>query len=249
MIVNMTSERLISRNVTALSFSSNDKRCSCDNDEIIDRWTSTFLAEFDRPKTAFVNRKAPFSKIAFGRTTYPQQTQNEISRPETSNGSASRSRISLFAGTKLSQNRALEVQKKRETLLAPVTGQDSKFRGQQLHNFKIDLSVAKEKRKRQLQYSREIASVGAKSQKQREIDSITRLVVQGFKTLINCERCALFLMNESKKELYFKPIGDSDHSHARLKPICFPSSSGVAGWVASHKMMCNIKNGEQMVVI
>jgi hypothetical protein len=51
-------------------------------------------------------------------------------------------------------------------------------------------------------------------------------------------------MDESKKELYFKPVGDSDHSHARLKPIRFPASAGVAGWVATNKMMCNIKNGK-----
>lgn len=49
-------------------------------------------------------------------------------------------------------------------------------------------------------------------------------------------------MDESTNELYFKPVGDSDHSHARLMEIRFPASSGVAGWVASNKMMLNIKN-------
>ena len=72
-------------------------------------------------------------------------------------------------------------------------------------------------------------------------------MVQGFKKLIDCERCALFLMDKESKELYFKPVGDGDHSHARLKPIRFPASSGVAGWVASNKMMCNIKNGKRYI--
>jgi hypothetical protein len=238
----------VSRNAMALPFSSpaDQSKCHYENGEIIDLWTSAFLAEFDRPKTACAQRKSPATKIAFGRTTHPQQSAVEEGRPRSSYarpGNAVNTRVSLFAGTKLSQNRALEAFKKRETMLAPVTGQESKFRGQQLHNFKIDLSKAKEKRKRQLQYSREIAS-GAKSQKQREIDSTTRIVVRGFKKLIDCERCALFLMDESKKELYFKPVGDSDHSHARLKPIRFPASAGVAGWVATNKMMCNIKNGK-----
>lgn len=223
---------------------SNKDKCHYENGEIIDLWTSAFLQEFERPKTA--KTKTP-SKVAFGRTTHPKQSRVEEARPKTTatarSNSAAKPRISLFAGTKLSENRALEAQKKRETILAPVTGQESKFRGQQLHNFKIDLSKAQEKRKRQIQYSREIAS-GAKSQKQREIDSITRIVVQGFKKLIDCERCALFLMDKDTNELYFKPVGDSDHSHARLKPIRFPASSGVAGWVATNKMHCNIKNGE-----
>lgn len=247
----------VNRNAMAMpGFSSPNNRINCnyENGEIIDLWTSAFLSEFDRPKTAF--RKSPSATIAFGRTTHLQQNHAEevtFTRPRTTTNtfrpaSSVRSRVSLFAGTKLSQNRALEALKKRETILAPVTGQESKFRGQQLHNFKIDLSIAKEKRKRQIQYSREIAS-GAKSQKQREIDSITRIVVQGFKKLIDCERCALFLMDKDTNELYFKPVGEGDHSHARLKPIRFPATSGVAGWVASNQMMCNIKNGKDSLML
>ena len=240
----------VSRNarvLPSLSSPNNRIKCNYENGEIIDLWTSAFLSEFDRPKTAF--RKSPSATIAFGRTTHSQQNQaDEAVRPRTTTNvirplTSARSRVTLFAETKLSQNRAAEALKKRETILAPVTGQESKFRGQQLHNFKIDLSIAKEKRKRQIQYSREIAS-GAKSQKQREIDSITRIVVQGFKKLIDCERCALFLKDKETNELYFKPVGEGDYSHARLKPIRFPATSGVAGWVASHQMMCNIKNGK-----
>eukprot|EP00804_Cyclotella_cryptica_P024582 CCRYP_020207-RA/>CCRYP_020207-RA protein AED:0.07 eAED:0.07 QI:1156/1/1/1/0.5/0.33/9/384/436 len=225
-----------SRNAIALTISPNDKfKCNYDNGELIDKWTSSFLAEFERPK-ATPKSKSPKPRIVFGRTTHPQN--HEETRPRTGAyppGSCPKPRFSLFAGTKLSHNRAMETLKQRETIMAP------KFKGPQIYNFKIDLSKAREKRKRQLQYSREVAS-GAKSQKQREIDSITRIVVQGFRKLIDCERCALFLMDEATNDLYFKPVGDSDHSHARLKAIRFPASSGVAGWVASNKMMCNIKN-------
>lgn len=226
----------------AVTLTPDDKfKYNYDNGELIDKWTSAFLAEFERPKST-PKRKSPKPRIVFGRTTYPQS--QEDTRPQTS-ALPPGPRFSLFAGTELSHNRALETLKQRETILAPVSGQDSKFRGQQLHNFKIDLSKAREKRKRQLQYSREVA-LGAKSQKQRDIDSISRIVVQSFRKLIDCERCALFLMDEAKKELYFKPVGDSDHSHARLKAIRFSATSGVAGWVASNKMMCNIKNGERV---
>jgi cAMP and cAMP-inhibited cGMP 3',5'-cyclic phosphodiesterase 10 len=114
-------------------------------------------------------------------------------------------------------------------------------------NFKIDLSKAREKRTRQLQYSNEIRSGTASSQGGREklaleIDSVTRLVVQSFRKLIDCERCALFLLDDKTNELYFKPVGDGANSLARLKEIRFPASSGVAGWCASNKLMLNIKN-------
>lgn len=139
--------------------------------------------------------------------------------------------------TKLSDSRIRETGE----YLAEIQSKGDRVRGAQMLNFKIDFSKAREKRKRQLQYSREIRS-GAKSLRVREIDSVTRLVVQNFRKLIDCERCALFLMDEAANELYFKPVGDGDHSHARLKEIRFPASSGVAGWVASNKMMLNIKN-------
>jgi hypothetical protein len=231
--------RRISRNAISLPCSPKDEfKFNYENDEIIDLWTSAFLAEFERPKTA--KKKSPKPHVVFGRTTHQRQEER---RPRTTMclRPRTKSRVTLFAGTKLSHNRALETLQKRETMMAPVSSQESKFRGQQLRDFKIDLSKAREKRKRQLQYSREVAS-GAKSHQQREIDSITRIVVQGFKKLIDCERSALFLMDDAKKELYFKPVSDSDHSHARLKAITFPATSGVAGWVATNKMMCNIKN-------
>ena len=74
---------------------------------------------------------------------------------------------------------------------------------------------------------------------------MTRIVVQGFRKLIDCERCALFLMDPDNNELYFKPVGDVSKGNAkvaRLKEIRFPATSGVAGWCATNKEMLNIKN-------
>jgi hypothetical protein len=218
-----------------------------DNAELVDAWTSAFLEEFERPASTKQRQSKP--QVAFGRTTHPQHVEAErntgqpIVRPRTSAQSAGREpRVSLFASTKLSAAREFEAQRQRETLLAPASdSQQSKFRGNQLRNFKFDLNKAREKRLRQLRYSKEIAS-GKRSRLSREIDSITRIVVQGFRKLIDCERCALFLMDDSRQELYFKPVGDGDHSHARLKEIRFPATSGVAGWVVSTKQPCNIKD-------
>lgn len=125
-----------------------------------------------------------------------------------------------------------------------MTRRQSKVRGTQMLNFKIDLTTAREKRKRQLKYAQEIRS-GARSEEAREIDSVTRIVVQGFRNLIDCERCALFLMDPDNNELYFKPVGDVSKGNAkvaRLKEIRFPATSGVAGWCATNKEMLNIKN-------
>lgn len=69
--------------------------------------------------------------------------------------------------------------------------------------------------------------------------------MQGFRKLIDCERCALFLMDQDNNELYFKPVGDVNKGNAkvaRLKEIRFPATSGVAGWCATNKEMLNIKN-------
>jgi len=222
----------------------------CEDSEIVDLWTSELLQEFStcRPKSA----PAPASKphVAFGRITHPKDNvktdQMDLTRPllpqlirprTVSSAKRIKHRMSLHMNTKLSDSRIQETNEYKKK----IETKGDKVRGTQMLNFKIDLSKAREKRKRQLQYSREIRS-GAKSLRVREIDSVTRLVVQNFRKLIDCERCALFLMDDSANELYFKPVGDGDHSHARLKEIRFPASSGVAGWVASNKMMLNIKN-------
>lgn len=208
-----------------------------DNDEIIDLWTSEFLKDFDncRPKSAGHTTSKPH--VAFGRTTHEIHLKL---RPKTAPilpGRVFNKRMTLHLPTKLSDSR---IQQTNE-YLTRISEQQSKVRGTQMLNFKIDVSKAREKRKRQLQYSNEIKA-GSTSLQSREIDSVTRIVVQSFRKLIACERCALFLMDEKTNELYFKPVGDSDHSHARLKELRFPASSGVAGWVASNKKMLNIKN-------
>lgn len=217
-----------------------------DNDDIIDLWTSEFLKDFGdrRPKSAGHSTK---TRVAFGRTTHeivlkPDQVQS--TRPQTvpilpshNSGRVFNNRVTLHQPTKLSDSR---IQQTNE-YLTRISELQSKVRGSQMLNFKIDVSKAREKRKRQLQYSREIRS-GSTSLQIREIDSVTRIVVQSFRKLVDCERCALFLMDDKTNELYFKPVGDSDYSHARLTEIRFPASSGVAGWVASNKKMLNIKN-------
>ena len=208
-----------------------------DNDEIIDLWTSEFLKDFGncRPKSAGLTTSKPH--VAFGRTSHEIDLKL---RPQTAPilpGRAFNKRMTLHRPTKLSDSR---IQQTNE-YLTRISELQSKVRGTQMLNFKIDVSKAREKRKRQLQYSNEIKS-GSTSLQSREIDSVTRIVVQSFRKLIDCERCALFLMDEKTNELYFKPVGDSDHSHARLKELRFPASSGVAGWVAKNKKMLNIKN-------
>ena len=74
-----------------------------------------------------------------------------------------------------------------------------------------------------------------------QVDSITRVVVQSFRKLINCERCALFLMDHSRNQLYFKPVGNPATNN-QVKMIRFSANSGVAGWCATNKVVLNIKN-------
>ena len=212
------------------------------DNELIDLWTSKFLAEFERPSTASYPRDKRKVEVAFGRSTYGVKSTRPRSVSTVSPmksvpaiGVGRRIRVSsIHTPTKLSESRAhLTLQRQR-------TNQDSKMQGIQMLSFKQDRRKAEETRKRMSQYSREL-SLGARSQLSREIDSITRLVVKSFKSVILAERCALFLHDESKEELYFKPVGDNE-SHARLKEIRFPSKTGVAGWVATNKQCLNIPN-------
>ena len=125
-----------------------------------------------------------------------------------------------------------------------LSSQDSKHIGRQMFASNHDLVKAQEKRKRQISYSREIRHASKQKSTVLQVDSITRIVVQSFRKLINCERCALFLMDHSTNELYFKPIGlQENNSH--VKTIRFPTSTGVAGWVATKKEKLNIKNAYQ----
>ena len=220
--------------------------------ELVDLWTSKFLSEFERPRISCRKESQSEIQVAFGRTTYPNlnnvNADRTSTRPRTVTTAApipsssvvrSSTRMSsIHTPTKLSESRAHLTQQRR--ILGPLDSQDSKMLGVQMLNFSIDRQKAEEKRNRMSQYAREIR-LGARSQLSREIDSITRLVVKSFKKVILAERCALFLNDEAKRELYFKPVGDND-SHARLKEIRFPANAGVAGWVATNKQCLNIRN-------
>ena len=163
-----------------------------DNNEIVDLWTSEFLQDFDtnrRPRTS-----TSTAHVAFGRTTSQKEHQMHIhrneNRPRTtttaalSNKTNDMPRISLLQPTKIFESR-VQLANEYKTR---ISGQHSKVRGTQMLNFKIDISKAREKRNRQLQYSREVRSTCTKDLHSREIDSITRIVVQSFRNLIDCER-------------------------------------------------------------
>ena len=161
-----------------------------DNNEIVDLWTSEFLQDFDtncRPRTS-----TSTAHVAFGRTTSQKDHQMHIhkneNRPRTtaalSNKTNDMPRISLLQPTKIFESR-VQLANEYKTR---ISGQHSKVRGTQMLNFKIDISKAREKRNRQLQYSREVRSTCTKDLHSREIDSITRIVVQSFRNLIDCER-------------------------------------------------------------
>ena len=126
-----------------------------------------------------------------------------------------------------------------------LSGQESKHIGRQMFasSGTEDLAKAKEKRQRQISYSREIMHArGDKNVSMSlQVDSITRVVVQSFRKLINCERCALFLMDHSRNQLYFKPVGNPATNN-QVKMIRFSANSGVAGWCATNKVVLNIKN-------
>lgn len=102
-----------------------------------------------------------------------------------------------------------------------------------------DIDKAREKRKRQLKYAQEVQN-SKRNYVALQISSITRIVVQSFRKLIDCERCALFLMDHSTDELYFKPVGD-EHD-VDPKEIRFPASAGVAGYVATKAVALNIRD-------
>ena len=218
------------------------------NSELVDIWTRQFLKEFDRPCTSCRKERESKRKlqVAFGRTTYMDVDNTDRAtqaRPRTvmtmspAVGRSSTRSSSIYTPTKLSESRAHLTQERQRRSFSQG---DSKMQGVQMLNFKIEREKAEEKRKRMKQYARELR-LGARSQLSREIDSITRLVVKSFKTVILAERCALFLHDESTQELYFKPVGDNE-SHARLKEIRFPANQGVAGWVATNKICLNIPN-------
>lgn len=234
--------------IFVMTFSSSNTKMEMESDNkevIVDLWTSKMLAEFERPRTCC--RESNKVEVAFGRTTDQSRKTSDVCHRVASSTTASsttssfvrdssdRRISSIHASTKLSKSRAQLTQLRRTT-----EQQDSKMSGIQMLSFKLNRDAAREKRNRMSQYAREVRH-GARCQLSREIDSITRLVVVQFKKMITAERCALFLHDSSTNELYFKPVGDNE-SHARLKEIRFPSTAGVAGWVATNKQCLNITN-------
>ena len=123
-----------------------------------------------------------------------------------------------------------------------TTEKNSKHHGRQIMNSKQDHTKAQDKRRRQMNYALEV-NQSRRNSMELQIHSITRIVVQSFRKLINCERCALFLMDHCTNELYFKPVGNEIDTDP--KEIRFPVSSGVAGWVATERQKLNIPNAYQ----
>jgi hypothetical protein len=115
----------------------------------------------------------------------------------------------------------------------------NKNKGRQMMISKHDIEKAREKRKRQMKYSLEVQT-SRQNYVTLQISSITRIVVQSFRKLIDCERCALFLMDHSTDELYFKPVGNEHDTDP--KEIRFPASAGVAGYVATKCVALNIRD-------
>mmetsp|Transcript_32245 Transcript_32245/g.47425 ORF Transcript_32245/g.47425 Transcript_32245/m.47425 type:complete len:466 (+) Transcript_32245:194-1591(+) len=210
-------------------------------------WTSKFLQEYERPMFAKESKPSnalstqdTTTEVVFGRTTHFSEKQH----CELDDIVKRRKRISVKGNVNSRQSDGKSVNSRDNSISDTLnnnslSGQETKYRGRQMTiASQHDIQKAQEKRKRQLRYAKEIGASG-RNAVSLQVDSITRVVVQGFRKLIDCERCALFLMDRSTNELYFNPVGD-EHTH--VQEIRFPATSGVAGWVASNKQMLNIKN-------
>jgi len=156
------------------------------------------------------------TKVTFGRST----TSSSICKKQTDNRTNRSNPIIKYVQKKINSTNNL----------------DRRFRHSKCEK---EITEAQMKLIRRLQYSREVASTG-KDFLSLQVDSITRVVVQSFRKLINCERCSLFLMDHYKDELYFKPIGNGNGDG--VKAIRFPLTKGIAGWVAINKKTVNIKD-------
>ena len=182
----------------------------------------------------YARSEAPKYSIVFGRTTHSRSEKNNRSKIlrflQRSPQFATLQRLQRKS-TQVVENDCSHPSRKMPSL------QEDKVKGRQIMSSKQDYAKAKEKRKRQMTYASQLKA-SRKNHVSIQISSITRIVVQSFRKLIDCERCALFLMDHSTNELYFKPVGD-EHS---AKEIRFPASAGVAGWVATKREPLNIKN-------
>ena len=204
--------------------------------ELIDIWTSTFLSELERPPCH--QKKKEVYCVVFGRTTHLEDGDKSY---DSESGSTRKANDQFHANFEKLHRRSLikSLLQSDEQQHIKLSAQEGKVKGRQIMYTKQDLAKAQEKRKRQMKYALEVKTA-EKNSIALQISSITRIVVQSFRKLINCERCALFLMDHDTNELCFKPVG-SDHD-VDPKEIRFSASTGVAGWVATKRQALNIPN-------
>ncbi len=199
--------------------------------ELIEIWTSAFLSEAE--KHCIQKRNIDKHVVVFGRTTHERRNTKDIFGQ---NKDGSTSLPNAKKGPCQVSDDSSKSTLSKESI---VNVETSKIKGRQIMISRHDVDQAREKRKRQINYSLEVQS-SKQNYVALQINSITRIVVQSFRKLIDCERCALFLMDHSTDELYFKPVGD-EHD-ADPKEIRFPASSGVAGFVATKAVTLNIRD-------
>ena len=243
--------------------SANFQRCL-----LIDAWTSIVLGKSER-LDKYTKPETPKYAIVFGCTTHSrseedrskiihfsetspqyatflrlQKKSNQVIDDESSHPNHAmpstpedkgRGRLSIMNSKKDPGMFGQEV-----CLLEALTKQNRSERGGPRSQYKDDPNhiLAALKRKRQMSYASQLKA-SKNNHVAIQISSITRIVVQSFRKVIKCERCALFLMDHSTNELYFKPVGDE---HTNPREIRFPAVSGVAGWVATKRTHLNIKN-------
>mmetsp|Transcript_5790 Transcript_5790/g.8527 ORF Transcript_5790/g.8527 Transcript_5790/m.8527 type:complete len:413 (-) Transcript_5790:941-2179(-) len=213
-----------------------------DRQEALRNWINKALDGFISFSKSSVNSTA--SAIVFGRCSVRGENAAEI--PE--DRLASKETLSPLKKLRIAGRPQIldksSCERPWQTQLANVktslfSPQDDKHRGRQISNTKFDLKQASEKRKRQIQYSKEV-QVSRKGISL-DTDSIYRVVVKSFCKLIDCERCSLFWMDHTNNELYFKPLGED----APTGVIRFSASVGIAGWVATNKMIINVPDAYQ----
>ena len=65
-----------------------------------------------------------------------------------------------------------------------------------------------------------------------DLDDVLHLAIERVMTLLDVEGASVILLDEERRELYFKVSDDTRIGHERrLREIRFPSDQGIAGWV------------------
>lgn len=68
-----------------------------------------------------------------------------------------------------------------------------------------------------------------------QLDELLPFIAEQTRNVLRAESCALFLLDDSRQELYFAIVSDAISSVGnRLKDIRFPVDRGIAGWVVQH---------------